>query len=343
MSDEHVSPGVARIRRFRNLVAAALLLVLPACVELPLENASADDVIVGVHPVLGDGSPGAPRFDRVLSFSALVTNVGRPTDVYVPLFDRNQRPTPLPVAIVLQGALVDRRHYSRFARTLAAQGFVVAVPEGGHAFGLGPFIDLADVRPVLDWLRSESARVDSPLAGVVETNRLVLVGHSFGGAAALDAARDVCAFPFCSEPPTWRENLMGVAVYAADLADPRRPGAVPLVDNGRVAVIIIAGDRDGLADLRDAAATFDRVQDSPAAFVTVRGAAHYSITDAENLPEALDDPGAATLDQLVATETIARWTGTLLRALALRDPDAIEYVTTSGPPADSNVDVVIRQ
>jgi pimeloyl-ACP methyl ester carboxylesterase len=141
----------------------------------------------------------------------------------------------------------------------------------------------------------------------------------------------------------WRNRLCGVAVYAADLADRFHDGTVPSIDNAGVPVIIITGDRDGLADPRYAVRTFERVRQPPAAFVSVRGGNHFSINDADNIPGTPNDPNAATLEQVVAIETIARWAGTLLRAYALGDADAYAYVTALGPPADQNVELLFRQ
>lgn len=44
---------------------------------------------------------------------------------------------------------------------------------------------------------------------------------------------------------------------------------------------------------------------------------------------------------MVAMETVARWTATLLRAYALDDADAYDYVTNVRAAADANVDVMI--
>lgn len=327
-------------RQLTQIATLAPLSILAACFDPPPARPDSDVVFVDVDAGLPVGSPGGPMFESARSFTATVPGLGRAVDVYAPVFSRTQRPSTLPVALLLQGALVEKQHYSTFAQVLASYGFVVAVAEGGRAFGVGPFIDLADVAPLLNWLRAEHARPESPLAGIVDADRVVLVGHSFGGAAALDAAQGVCRFPFCSQPPTWRDDVLGVAVYGTHLADPLARGAVPDVTND-VPVFMVAGDRDGIAGHGSVIKTFERVQHLPKGRLTVIGANHYSITNSDNLPETLDDPNAAALEQRVATQTIARWTAELLRAYALGDAEAYRFVTEIGPASDPNVELIV--
>jgi hypothetical protein len=64
---------------------------------------------------------------------------------------------------------------------------------------------------------------------------------------------------------------------------------------------------------------------------------HYGITNQDNL---LRDPIMPTLDQAVATETIARWSALFLMAQVVDNQSAFDYVYYTGDALDGNVSVV---
>jgi predicted dienelactone hydrolase len=287
------------------------------------------------------GQPGAPLFDRVATFSALLPASGDPTDVYLPyplgLTDSDHS---FPVALLLQGVNVHRENYSQFAAQLAAYGFIVVVPNHRGYFGLGLFANQQQLEDVLDFAAMENADPQSPLAGLVDTTTLVLIGHSFGGAAALNAIQDLCLPPFCfcglARPP----ELRAAVVYGTDLKNPVFRGPIEPIDNAGLPVLVIRGSRDGLSNPEFARKTFEQVQHAPKALVTVEGANHYGITNRNNPPVAPPDPRPPTLPQDVATETIARWCAMFLRAHVLGDTDALDYVQATGDALDENVTVI---
>lgn len=53
---------------------------------------------------------------------------GNPTDIYFPVVPDSAMNTEFPIALMLQGALVDKADYSNFAQQVASYGFVVVVP-----------------------------------------------------------------------------------------------------------------------------------------------------------------------------------------------------------------------
>jgi hypothetical protein len=65
----------------------------------------------------------------------------------------------------------------------------------------------------------------------------------------------------------------------------------------------------------------------------------FFLADLLNPPGAIPDPIDATLNQDVAIETIARWSGLFLRTSILNDKDAFNYVYSTGDAADPNVTV----
>ncbi|MCG8405836.1 MAG: hypothetical protein MI923_11625 [Phycisphaerales bacterium] len=283
---------------------------------------------------------GSPLFNEITRYTTTLSTNGDPADFYFPTDATSQ---PLPVALLLQGANVEKSNYIGFASTVASYGFIVVVPNHAGLFGLGLFVELNQIRPVLDFLDITHSGEDVVLNGVADTSRLVLLGHSFGGAAALNAVQDACTFPFCSGIQARPTELLGAAVYGANLANPTDGNnAVAPITNAGIPVAILQGNLDGVADLSAAMSTFEQLQDPPNAMITVLGANHFGLNDENNPEGTVTDPNAPTLTQQVAVETIGRWAALFLRAFALGDPDARQYVLTTGPMLDPNVSSVIE-
>lgn len=166
---------------------------------------------------------------------------------------------------------------------------------------------------------------------------MVLLGHSFGGAVGLASIIDTCIPTLCLTGYNHPEALVGGVFYGTSFAtDPRFPGQIPPLPNDSLAVALIAGSLDSVAEFDHIPATYEQIQDPPNALITVFGANHYGITN-ENNP--FRDPSAPTLEQAVATETIARWSALFLQGSAFGDPEALEYVFKTGDPGDMNVTV----
>ncbi|MDJ0718413.1 MAG: hypothetical protein QNJ54_30005, partial [Prochloraceae cyanobacterium] len=108
------------------------------------------------------------------------------------------------------------------------------------------------------------------------------------------------------------------------------------VDNGDIPTGLIAGSLDSVAELFEVESTYRQIQNPPKAIVTLVGANHYAITNEDN-PQR--EPVRPTIDQGVATETVARWSGLFLRTHLLNDFDAFEYFYSEGDSLDSNVTV----
>mgnify|MGYP001793443419 FL=1 len=119
-----------------------------------------------------------------------------PVDLYLPE-DLSTLPGPLPVMIFSHGYADTRSHPETVAaaRSLAANGFVVAVPEHigsnqtyqenlekglvDESFDVMEFIDRPqDIRFLLDTLTQKN---NSEFQGRLKLDRVGIVGHSFGG------------------------------------------------------------------------------------------------------------------------------------------------------------------
>ncbi|MEM1229396.1 MAG: alpha/beta hydrolase [Pseudomonadota bacterium] len=104
-------------------------------------------------------------------------------------------PGRFPLVLLSHGAFGAPRNYSWLAEALARNGYVVAgVAHYGESYVYG--VDTVSQAAVLDatsrvvdlhaaW---RYARTDGPLAAAIDTDQVVLAGHSSGGATALLAA-----------------------------------------------------------------------------------------------------------------------------------------------------------
>ncbi len=308
--------------------------------------------IVGAVFIVGTGVPAAaafspaPLFEESNRYTTTIAATGDPADVYFPVVSDSTTDThKFPIAFVLQGALVDKSDYSNFAGQVARYGFVVVVPNHSRTVtnpmtgrtATGFLSEQQQVNDVLAHMAAENSNPSSPVAGIVDTNKLGLLGHSWGGAVGLAVIQDICVPLICSGSFKQPPELMAGIFYGTNFRDPPEVGAFPPVNNQGIPTALIAGGRDNIAELEEVQATYNQIQDPPKALITVEGANHYGITNEDNLKR---DPTRPTVDQAVATETIARWSALFLRAHLLSDAAAFDYVYNTGDALDENVSVI---
>jgi len=266
-------------------------------------------------------------------------------DIYYPLLlSSGTEENSLPIALFLQGALVDKSDYSNFASTVAGYGFVVVVPNHvrtaispmGSVTGL--IAEQQQVNDVLSYMVAEDSNPSSPVAGNLDSSTLVLLGHSFGGAVGLAAMQNKCFPVLCTTGKFERAYaLKGGAFYGTNFLIGQGSGAVSPIDNDSIPIALVQGSRDSVATPTAAIATYARIQDPPKAIITVTGANHYGLTNEDNFYR---EPVRPTLEQDVATETIARWSALFLRGTVLNDTQAFDYVFNTGDALSENVSVV---
>lgn len=276
----------------------------------------------------GGVAPGAPLYTKTGTCTITIAATGDAADAYFP-----EAAGPFPVALLLQGAKVDKLHYATFARTIASYGFVVVVPN--HSTLMGK--NMVEERLVVDVLAQAKLENtgSTPLAGRIDTKTLVLLGHSFGGAAGLYAIQGLCQLPFCLGTFTAPPELAGGAFYGTNLRPPF--GEIPPVKSGGRPVILVQGSEDKKALPADGLTTYQKIEKGPKALLTLKGANHYGLTDTNNPSGADADPGVPSLAQPVAIETAARWSALFLRAHVLKDPGALAYVQLAGAAIDPHV------
>ena len=284
-----------------------------------------------------------PLYQNVSSYEALIPTTSSstgfdPTDIYYPESSNSNETFPL--AVMLQGALVDKADYSSFASQVASYGFVVAVPNHSRNFfgspvsGLFPTQEV--VNDVLAFVETENTNSISPITGIANTDSLGLLGHSFGGSVGLGAIQNECFPVLCTTEFTRPDALKAGIFYGTRFGGQNPISPVPPIFNNGIPTGLIGGTLDGVIPLDKVIETYEQVQEPPKALITVAGANHYSITNTDN---TIREPIRSTLDQEVAIETIARWSGLFLRAHVAEDSEAFNYVYSTGDAQDNNVTV----
>ncbi len=296
---------------------------------------------------VGGEDPGAPLFASAGHYQTSVpapsdnANDSYPTEVHYPdPPDLQAGDYSFPVALLLQGAKVDPAHYSSFAGWMARYGFVVLIPKRDTMM-MQNFTAESVVMDVAAHLPAENGG-DSPIAGKLDIDTLVLLGHSHGGLCGAYALQDECsAAAQCFGGFTRPAAVRGGAFYGTFVTT--MMGTYPEIANDGLPMALVQGSLDGKADPAKGENTYAEIQDPPKAFITIEGANHYGITDSDD-PEGADaDPNEPALDQALANETSARWTALFLRATVLDDAVAADYVFSSGADGDPNASIEFQQ
>ena len=291
---------------------------------------------------LGDRITPQPFYSDIHHYTTTIAVQGDSADVYFPNLPKGET-TKLVIVLMLQGAYVDKSDYSNFASQVASYGFVVVVPNHQRTITValdqslyGLFSEQGQVNNVLAQMRVENSDPLSPVFGIVDTDKLGLLGHSHGGAIALGATQEeICVPQFCPSDYSRPSELKAALAYGAAFGNPQTSTYLPLNNEG-IAIGLILGSLDGVAPPAITQATYEQILHPPKALITVAGANHYSITNADN-PER--EPNRPTLDQATVNETIGRWSGLFLRATMLDDKSAFDYVFNTGDALAPNVSV----
>jgi dienelactone hydrolase len=284
----------------------------------------------------------SPLFQDVAKYNTTISANNNLTDIYFPNpQDLKTNNYSFPIALLLQGGLVNKSNYSEYAREVARYGFVVVVPNNERSvpqFGNVLAPQTSQIDATLAQMVVENANPNSPVAGVVNTNSLALLGHSLGSAVGLSAIANKCIPNLCQDSFTRPKELVAGAFFGANLRD--QNGNYITINNSGIPIALLQGNLDGRALPERAEKTYNNITTPPKALITINGANHFSITNTNNPAGAIPDPTSSTLSQDVAIETIARWSGLFLRASILNDKDAFNYVYALGDSLDSNVTLI---
>ncbi len=171
---------------------------------------------------------------------------------------------PFPLVLFSHGFCGFRQQSSYLTTAIASWGFVVAAPEHSArdltscltgTIGQGASSDVDDLRAALPVMEAENLRDDGPLATRVDTSRVAVVGHSAGGAAALQMSADP-------------EIATFVALAAGNGNPPAKPG------------LFVAGDADAIAPAASIEQWWNTTVPSPRQLAVLSGVTHLGFMDA---------------------------------------------------------------
>ncbi|MCU0661072.1 MAG: alpha/beta hydrolase [Myxococcota bacterium] len=320
--------------RFSSSFAPLFLMCVSFSTLVACSNA--DDALGAAQHQAALSAAPSPAYaaGRIAMVSAKVN--GDVTDFYYP----TPRDGALhPLALLLQGAKVDKQYYSSFAKNLARYGFVVAIPnhKGIPLMGWTPMQSQID--DMLSYLKGSLASSSLPFKTRVDTAKMAILGHSFGGQAVAYAASNLCRMPTCvGFSYRLPSEVKAAILLGVSLELPLIGGGIPNQDN-LVPVAFLQGGVDGKSKPTGTLATYNKVQNPPKVYVEIAGANHYNVCNVNNPSGADKDKNAPSLSQSVSIETNARWSGLFLRAHLLEDAEAYEYIYADGDALDARVTV----
>jgi len=288
--------------------------------------------VLAAAPLAAQADPTAPvQPVPVSTYQSKITNDG--TNVYFPTGVTGE----LPVALLLQGAKVNRNFYSQYAATVASYGFIVVTPNHRRLnfFDTNYYTSTSQIGETLSWMATENASATSPLQGHIDTDAMVLLGHSFGGATGLSIAEGKCSIPFC----TTLSFSLPAAVKAGSFYGTNNAilGLYPAINN-KIPIQLVQGQSDGMAEPAQAESTYGVIKNGAKQIVRITGANHYGITDVQSPAGAEAEVNTQSLTQAQSIEEAGRWAALWLRA-QLGDAAAATYVNSTGDAADALVNV----
>ncbi|MDF5722809.1 MAG: alpha/beta hydrolase [Rhizonema sp. PD37] len=281
-----------------------------------------------------------PLFDDAASYKITIAANNDLADIYYPnLSNLKTGNDSLPIALLLPGAKVDKSNYSTYASLVARYGFVVVVPNHTRSIPQFRFEGLlpepSQINAVLSQMKTENLDPTSPVCGVIDMQKLGLLGHSAGGYTGLSAIANV-SLPFsCDDSFNRPAELLAGAFFGSFLQNILTQEFVP-INNSGIPIALLHGDLDSINTIDKAKATYEKIH-GPKSFITICGANHYSITNINNPPDSGPDRNIPTIAQDLAIETIARWSGLFLRAHVLNEKGAFNYLYSTDDAKDTNV------
>ncbi|OUL27081.1 alpha/beta hydrolase [Nostoc sp. RF31YmG] len=311
---------------------------------LSLASTSAVLIIGGIGKIAkAEITNPAPLFKYVDSYSTKISTNNDLADIYFPKSLGNKiGKRSFPIALLLQGANVDKSNYSNFSRIVASYGFVVVVPNHQAnlpKIGTGLFADTSQIEAVLAQMKLENKNPNSPVANIINTEKLGLLGHSLGGAVGLSAIANLCLPFLCQGSFSRPKELLAGAFFGANLRNQTTQKFIP-INNSNIKVALLQGTIDSIALPFRAQATYEQIQNPPKTLISILGANHYGITNTNNPTGARVDKNMPILDQNASIETIGRWSGLFLRATILNDKVALNYIYSMGDSLDANVNAI---
>ncbi|HEX5748028.1 MAG TPA: alpha/beta fold hydrolase [Archangium sp.] len=191
------------------------------------------------------------------------------------------RPTdgaPLPALVLVHGGLVPPEDYLWLAESLAARGYVVAMPSHPLDLALSAIDNGHFARELLT-----SPPEGSLLEGLVHPSRIAVAGHSLGGVVSAKLALD---------------GGFAALVLLASYPDPADAERIPSLS---VPSLSLAGELDCLSELPRVREDASRLP-APSVLAVLQGVTHFQFTSSDR--RDVEDGCAPTLPLGTAHERI---------------------------------------
>lgn len=197
------------------------------------------------------------------------TNI--PVEIYYPATTAGEgtpvSPAPaggFPVVIFAHGRQMPLHVYSNFWAKLPPRGYVTACPNTVTGSFSNPLTTYWQWQLALDvthtalWLQQQNTNSESPFYSAI-SSRTAMLGHSFGGGAAILAATSDVA--------------TAVAIFASHVA------VTSLLDMVHVPVVIFGGSEDHETPMTNQIGYYDRVRSDSKTVVDIIGGTHCKFAD----------------------------------------------------------------
>jgi len=197
-------------------------------------------------------------------------------NVYYPALANGEKAAPVtnagtfPTIVFIHGLMVDRTSFSLLASGFVRNGFVFFVPDlpGGTLPAKSESIALIDrlLQAILGGsFQGEIGFINS----ICDANRLVVMGHSWGGGLAMELGRTDARFK------------VAVALAPAQISD------ISVLNSSATPVVILAGDMDAIVPNSTVRAMYEQLS-PPKVFLTLKDGSHNGFLDhPSNLEETL--------------------------------------------------------
>ena len=221
---------------------------------------------------------------------------------------------------ILQGSDLPKENYESISTQICEYGFIVVVFDHYKESFSGKhlYCEQNAVNNIFQKVKEFAQTEKSPLYNCLNTNKFIILGHSYGAACGLFMIGDECKWPFCSDSYKRPIELSGGIFYGISLKSPIGEKYYQ-INNENIPILLIAGDNDGAIKYEYAEKTFDSIKNPPKIFVRLKGANHYAINDS-NPPDGADaDKNIQILDQKTGIDIISLLSVAFITEFVIKD------------------------
>jgi pimeloyl-ACP methyl ester carboxylesterase len=175
----------------------------------------------------------------------------------------------VPVVLFINGGSIDGHRYDWLGHLLASNGYAAVIVQENRS---GTTSRIYWPGAMIERLR------DPDVASIVDLQRVLLAGHSFGGAIVL-CLLDQEACIWTAGEIAFSHGVQGAIVLSSHFQPPDDPQATTPIKSSGVPVMLASGTADAYTDPKEVAATFSRLSGGERFLVRLDGANHFQAAD----------------------------------------------------------------